>query len=172
MNSRQLTLEFTFNYPASLIVVHLYLQFQRCELKKILQNVIADNCCILCRHVCAAPELQVKFHMGIGNGTTQEVGGTLINAGDAPIAQGYLVITPIANLCHPKESILYTFGLLAPGVEQQFRLTVTEGFSSYRLQTDAFDEQGFAVMAKDANQAILDGCIGEEREKCNAAREN
>ena len=64
----------------------------------------------------AAPELQVKFHMGIGNGTTQAVGGTLINAGDAPIAQGYLVIMPIAIQCHPKTSVFYPFGLLAPGV--------------------------------------------------------
>ena len=120
----------------------------------------------------AAPELQVKFHMGMGNGTTQEVGGTLVNAGDAPIAQGYLVITPIATQCHPKASILYTFGLLAPGEEQQFRVPVTERFSSYRLQMGAFDEQGFVVTAKDANQAILDGRIVEDREKCNAALEN
>ncbi|OAE17732.1 hypothetical protein A2T76_04340 [Pseudomonas brenneri] len=120
----------------------------------------------------AAPELQVKFHMGIGNGKTHEVGGTLVNVGDAPITQGYLVITPIATQCHPKASILYTFGLLAPGEEQPFRVPVIERFSSYRLQMGAFDEQGFAVTAKDANQAILDGRIGEEREKCNAAREN
>ena len=119
----------------------------------------------------AAPELQVKFHMGIGNGLTQAVGGTLINAGDAPIAQGYLVITPIATQCHPKASILYQIGLLAPGEEQQFSVPVIERFSSYRLQMGAFDEQGFAVTAKDANQAILDGRIGEEREKCNANRE-
>lgn len=123
-------------------------------------------------HAWAAPELLVKFHMGIGNGTTQEVGGTLINAGDAPIAQGYLVIMPIAIRCHPKTSIFYPFGLLAPGEELSFRVPVTERFSSYRLQMGAFDEQGFAVTAKDANQAILDGRIGEEREKCNAAREN
>ena len=119
----------------------------------------------------AAPELQVKFHMGVGNGSTQAVGGTLVNSGDTPIAQGYLVITPIATLCHPKASILYPIGLLAPGEEQQFSIPVTERFSSYRLQMGAFDQQGFAVTAIDANQAILDGRIGEEREKCNAARE-
>jgi len=110
--------------------------------------------------------------MGIGNGTTQDVGGTLINAGDEPIAQGYLVIMPIAIKCNPKTSVFYPFGLLAPGEELSFRVPVTERFSSYRLQMGAFDEQGFAVTAKDANQAILDGRIGEEREKCNAAREN
>ena len=120
----------------------------------------------------AAPELQVVFHMGVGNGSTQAVGGTLINAGDTPIAQGYLVVTPIADQCSPKASILYPFGLLAAGEEQAFSVPVTERFSSYRLQMGAFDEQGFAVMVKDANQAILDGRIGEEREKCNAAREN
>lgn len=109
--------------------------------------------------------------MGVGNGATQEVGGTLVNAGDAPIAQGYLVITPVTAQCHPKTSILYTFGLLAPGEEQPFRVPVIDRFSSYRLQMGAFDKQGFAVTAKDANQAILDGRIGEEREKCNAARE-
>lgn len=118
----------------------------------------------------AAPELQVKFHMGIGNGTTQEVGGTLVNAGDAPITRGYLVITPINAQCHPGASVLYPLGPLPPGEEQQFRVPMTERFSSYRLQMGAFDEQGFAVPAKDANQAILDGRIGEEREKCNAAR--
>ena len=118
----------------------------------------------------AAPELQVKFHMGVGNGSTQEVGGTLINAGDAPIAQGYLVVMPIATLCQPRASIFYPIGLLAPGEEQQFRIPVTERFFSYRLQMGAFDDQGFAVTAIDANQAILDGRIGEERKACNAAR--
>ena len=117
-----------------------------------------------------APELQVVFHMGVGNGSTQEVGGTLINAGDAPIAQGYLVVTPIADQCYPKASILYPFGFLAAGEEQSFSVPVAERFSSYRLQMGAFDEQGFAVTAKDANQEILDGRIGDEREKCNAAR--
>ena len=119
----------------------------------------------------AAPELQVKFHMGIGNGSTQQVGGSLVNIGDSPIAQGYLVVTPIAIQCHPKASILYPFGLLAAGEERQFSVPVAEGFSSYRLQMGAFDQQGFAVTAKDANQAILDGRIGEEREKCAAARD-
>ena len=123
-------------------------------------------------HARAAPELQVMFHMGMGNGSTQAVGGTLLNAGDAPIAKGYLVVTPIGGQCHPKESILYSFGFLVAGEEQSFSVPVTEKFSSYRLQMGAFDEQGFAVMAKDANQDILDGRIGEEREKCNAAREN
>lgn len=120
----------------------------------------------------AAPELQVVFHMGVGNGSTQGVGGTLINAGDAPIAQGYLVVTPIADLCRPKASIFYPLGLLAAGEEQSFSVPVTERFSSYRLQMGAFDEQGFAVTAKDANQEILDGRISEERQKCNAARES
>ena len=120
----------------------------------------------------AAPELQVVFHMGVGNGSTQEVAGTLINAGDAPVAQGYLVVTPIADQCYPKASILYQFGFLAAGEEQSFSVPVAERFSSYRLQMGAFDEQGFAVTAKDANQAILDGRISEERQKCIAAREN
>ncbi|WP_146038883.1 membrane-associated Zn-dependent protease 1 [Pseudomonas fluorescens] len=119
----------------------------------------------------AAPELEVKFHMGLGNGTTQEVGGTLANTGDAPIAQGYLVITPVATQCHPQASVLYQFGLLAPGEEQEFRVPVTERFSSYRLQMGAFDGQGFAVAAKDANQLVLDERISEERENCNSARE-
>lgn len=118
----------------------------------------------------AAPELQVAFHMGVGNGSTQAVGGTMVNTGDAPIAQGYLVITPIADLCRPKASIFYPLGLLAAGEEKSFSVPVTERFSSYRLQMGAFDEQGFAVVAKDANQEILDGRIGDEREKCNAAR--
>lgn len=134
--------------------------------------LIAFTIACFSAYTWAAPELQVKFHMGIGNGSTQAVGGTLFNAGDTPIAQGYLVVTPIAGQCHPKASILYSFGLLAAGEEQSFSVPVTEGFSSYRLQMGAFDEQGFAVTAKDANQAILDGRIGEEREKCNAAQEN
>lgn len=108
--------------------------------------------------------------MGIGNGTTQEVGGTLANIGDAPIAQGYIVITPIATGCHPKASVIYPFGFLVPGEEHSFRVHVAERFSSYRLQMGAVDEQGFAVMAKDANQAILDARIGEERDRCNTAR--
>lgn len=120
----------------------------------------------------AAPELQVKFHMGIGNGVTQEVGGTLVNVGDGLIAQGYLVITPIANHCNPRSSILYSFGPLVAGEEQQFRVPVTERFSNYRLQMGAVDEQGFVVAAHDANQSILDGRIGEERERCNGARED
>jgi hypothetical protein len=142
------------------------------ELKSYLRVLAFMSMACLAVHTWAAPELQVKFHMGIGNGTTQEVGGTLINSGDAPIAQGYLVITPIAIQCHPKSSILYNFGLLAPGEEQSFRVPVTDGFSNYRLQMGAFDEQGFAVRATDANQAILDGRIGEERKRCNTAPEN
>jgi hypothetical protein len=132
--------------------------------------LIAFTIAYFCGYAWAAPELQVKFHMGVGNGSTQAVGGTLINAGDAPIAQGYLVITPIATQCHPKASILHPIGLLAPGEEQQFNIPVAERFSSYRLQMGAFDEQGFAVTAKDANQAILDGRIDEERKACSAAR--
>lgn len=140
-------------------------------MKKAFRVMTAITAAYFFGHAWAAPELQLNFHMGIGNGTTQEVGGTLINVGDAPIAQGYLVITPIATQCHPKASVMYPFGLLVPGEEHSFRVHVAERFSGYRLQMGAFDEQGFAVTANDANQAILDARIGEERELCNTARE-
>lgn len=139
------------------------------DLKKILTTV-ATVFSVSYAH--AAPELQVMFHMGMVNGSTKEVVGTLANIGDVPIAQGYLVITPIANHCNPKSSILYSFGTLVAGEEQQFRVSVTERFSSYRLQMGAFDEQGFVVASHDANQSILDGRIREERDKCNGARED
>lgn len=138
--------------------------------KSCLQGVVAITALYLSGQAWAAPELLVKFHMGIGNGTTQEVGGTLVNSGDAPITRGYLVVTPIDAQCHPGASVLYPIGPVPPGEEQPFRVPVTERFSSYRLQMGAFDEQGFAVSAKDANQAILDGRLNEDREKCNAAR--
>lgn len=100
------------------------------------------------------------------------MGGTLVNIGDGPIAQGYLVITPITDHCNPISSIFYSFGPLVAGEDQQFRVPVTELFSNYRLQMGAFDKHGFVVAAHDANQSILEGRIGEEREICNRTLKN
>lgn len=118
----------------------------------------------------AAPELQVKFHMGVSNGPTQEVGGTLVNSGDEPMSRGYLIVTPIDAQCNPGSSILHAIGILQPGEEQQFRISVTEHFSRYRLHMGAFDGQGFVVPAVDANQTLLDGRLKDEREKCNSTK--
>ncbi|WP_051673165.1 hypothetical protein [Pseudomonas chlororaphis] len=116
----------------------------------------------------AAPELTVKFHMGVGNGTSQAVGGTLTNSGDAPIAQGYLIVTPVNAQCRPGASVMYAIGAIQPGEEQSFNVPMKDPFSNYRLQMGGFDEQGFIVPAQDANQVILDGRLKEQREKCGS----
>ncbi|MHC8346640.1 hypothetical protein [Pseudomonas sp. RT6P73] len=118
----------------------------------------------------AAPQLQIKFHMGLSYGATQVVGGTLVNLGDAPVYRGYLIVTPINAQCRPGTSVLHAIGAVQSGEEQQFRVPVPERFSRYRLQVGAFDEQGFIVPATDAGQTILDGRLKEEREECNKFR--
>lgn len=120
--------------------------------------------------VSAAPALEIKFHMGVGNGATQSVGGTLVNSGDAAVYRGFLVVTPVDNKCYPGESAIFSIGTLQPGEEQQFRVPVAQRFSSYRLSVGAFDEQGFEVSSADANKALLDERLLEQRETCRKLR--
>ena len=120
--------------------------------------------------VSAAPALEIKFHMGVGNGAKQAVGGTLVNSGDAVIYRGFLVVTPVDSKCYPGESSIFSIGALQPGEEQQFRLPIAERFSSYRLSVGAFDEQGFEVSSVDANKALLDERLLEQRETCRKLR--
>lgn len=120
--------------------------------------------------VSAAPALEIKFHMGIGNGATQSVGGTFVNSGDAAIYRGFLVVTPVDSKCYPGESSIFSIGALQPGEEQQFRVPVAQPFSSYRLSVGAFDEQGFEVSSLDANKALLDERLPEQRDACKKLR--
>lgn len=119
----------------------------------------------------AAGELHLIFHMGGTGGGTAFVGGTLLNAGDEPVAHGYVVVTVLDAQCRPIKSVLENFGPIPVGEKRGFRIPVGGDLRRYRLLSlKGFDSSGFAVSAVDDNEALLNAREAEERAYCAQAQ--
>lgn len=119
----------------------------------------------------AAGELHLEFHMGGSAGGRSFVGGTLFNAGDAPVAHGYVVVTLLDAQCRPLKSVLEPFEGIAAGEKLEFRVPISEGLRRYRLASvKGFDAQGFEVLAVDDNATVLKAREPLDREFCAGAK--
>lgn len=119
----------------------------------------------------AAGKLHLIFHMGGTGGDTAFVGGTLLNAGDEPVAHGYVVVTVLDAQCRPIKSVLESFGSIQAGEKRAFRIAVGADLRRYRLLSlKAFDSSGFVIPAVDDNEALLHAREAEERADCAQAQ--
>lgn len=119
----------------------------------------------------AVGELHLEFHMGGAFRGQSFVGGTLFNAGDAPVAHGYVVVTLLDTRCRPLKSVLESFGGIAAGEKLEFRVPINGVLSRYRLASvKGFDAEGFEVLAVDDNAAVLKAREARDREYCAEAK--
>lgn len=87
------------------------------------------------------------------------------------MAQGSVVFTPIDNTCHVQPSQLLRLVALAPGKKETFRFPLSaRTLHHYRLQLQAFDDEGFGVPFIDDNAAVLEARLPEQREWCQTVR--
>lgn len=118
-----------------------------------------------------AGELHLEFHMGGTAGGQSFIGGTLFNAGDEPVAHGYVVVTLLDAQCRPLGSVLETFADIAAGKKLEFRVPINGGLKRYRLASvKAFDAEGFDVSVVDDNASVIKAREPLDREFCAKAK--
>ncbi|MDR0218977.1 MAG: membrane-associated Zn-dependent protease 1 [Enterobacteriaceae bacterium] len=119
----------------------------------------------------AQGEAHLLFHMGLGGNGNFFVGGTLQNKGDQLVAGGYLAILPLNTQCEPQSLVVYSFGSLAPGEKQEFRIPVGTSLNNYHLVGfSAYDDMGFLLPTVDETAKVIKQREPEERKACQSAR--
>ncbi|HHQ4526131.1 hypothetical protein ACET5Y_12695 [Aeromonas veronii] len=115
--------------------------------------------------------LHLEFHMGVVVDGKPFIGGTLKNKGQVEIYKGFIVLTPIDNLCYPQKSIIWDFSKIPPGVSLEFKIPVDGGLHGYKLNTIyAMDNMGNKMDVVDETAEIIAKKQAVFVDKCQSSR--
>ncbi|EAA7556472.1 hypothetical protein A2I42_28110 [Salmonella enterica] len=120
----------------------------------------------------AAPEagMHLRFHMILSDGKQYTLALTVENAGKVRMTRGYVVVTPVDTRCRVMPSQMLSLPALAAGEKQTVRFPLNVTLHHYRLQMQAFDEEGFDIPFADDNAGVLSERLQAQRDWCRTVR--
>lgn len=99
--------------------------------------------------------VHLRFHMILSDGQKYALALTVENAGKVRMAQGHVVVTPVDTRCRVMPSQMLSLPALATGEKQTVRFPLNGTLHHYRLQMQAFDDEGIDIPFIDDNAGVL-----------------
>lgn len=128
-------------------------------------------CLQISRALAATDEgVHLRFHMIFSDGQQYALALTVENTGQVRMAQGHVVVTPVDTRCRVMPSRMLSLPALAAGEKQTIRFPLNGTLHHYRLQMQAFDDEGFDIPFTDDNAGVLSERLPAQHDWCRTVR--
>lgn len=128
-------------------------------------------CLQISRSLAATDEgVHLRFHMILSDGQKYSLALTVENTGQVRMAQGHVVVTPVDTRCRVMPSRMLSLPALAVGEKQTVRFPLSGTLHHYRLQMQAFDDEGFDIPFTDDNAGVLSERLPTQHDWCRTVR--